>query len=109
MTFAAHSIIVRFLAPAGLELILSECTESGGRANPIAVANTVIVSGTVGGARHCADERQRPNGWPTMSGMAGSLNVHAPILASHADRDHRDPGELDGLPSVPQESALRGI
>lgn len=44
-----------------------------------------------------------------MSGMAGSLNVHAPILASHADRDHRDPGELDGLPSVPQESALRGI
>jgi glucose/arabinose dehydrogenase len=51
MTFAAHSSIVRFLALAGLALILSACTESGGGANPIAVANTVTVSGTVGGTR----------------------------------------------------------
>jgi glucose/arabinose dehydrogenase len=51
MTFAAHSIIVRSLALAGLALILSACTESGGGADPIAVANTVTVSGTVGGTR----------------------------------------------------------
>jgi glucose/arabinose dehydrogenase len=51
MTFAAHSIIVRSLALVGLGLILSACTESGGGANPIAVANTVTVSGTVGGTR----------------------------------------------------------
>jgi hypothetical protein len=46
MTFAAQGILVRFLALAGLALILSACTESGGGANPIAVANTVTVSGT---------------------------------------------------------------
>jgi glucose/arabinose dehydrogenase len=51
MAFAAHSIIVRSLALAGLALILSACTESGGGENPIAVANTVTVSGTVGGTR----------------------------------------------------------
>ena len=51
MTFAAHNIIVRSLALAGLGLILSACTESGDGANPIAVANTVTVSGTVGGTR----------------------------------------------------------
>ena len=51
MTFSAHGIIVRSLALAGLGLILSACTESGGGANPIAVANTVTVSGTVGGTR----------------------------------------------------------
>jgi glucose/arabinose dehydrogenase len=51
MIFAAHSIIVRSLALAGLALILSACTESGGGGNPIAVANTVTVSGTVGGTR----------------------------------------------------------
>lgn len=48
MAFAAHSIIVRSLALAGLVLILSACTESGGGENPIAVANTATVSGTVG-------------------------------------------------------------
>jgi hypothetical protein len=51
MTFAAHRILVRSLALAGLALILSACTESGGGENPIAVANTVTVSGTVGGTR----------------------------------------------------------
>ena len=51
MTFAAHGILVRPLALAGLALILSACTESGGGENPIAVANTVTVSGTVGGTR----------------------------------------------------------
>ena len=51
MTFAAQNIIVRSLALAGLALILSACTESGDGANPIAVANTVTVSGTVGGTR----------------------------------------------------------
>ena len=51
MTFAAHGILVRSLALAGLALILSACTESGGGENPIAVANTVTVSGTVGGTR----------------------------------------------------------
>ena len=51
MTFAAHNIIVRSLALAGLALILGACTESGDGANPIAAANTVTVSGTVGGTR----------------------------------------------------------
>ncbi len=51
MTFAAQDLLVRSLALAGLALILSACTESGGGANPIAVANTVTVSGTVGGTR----------------------------------------------------------
>jgi glucose/arabinose dehydrogenase len=51
MAFAIHNSIVRSLALAGLALILSACTESGGGANPIAVANTVTVSGTVGGTR----------------------------------------------------------
>ena len=51
MTFAAHGILVRSLALAGLALILSACTESGGGENPIAAANTVTVSGTVGGTR----------------------------------------------------------
>ena len=51
MTFAAQGILVRSLALAGLALILSACTESGGGENPIAVANTVTVSGTVGGTR----------------------------------------------------------
>ena len=51
MTFAEHGILVRSLALAGLALILSACTESGGGENPIAVANTVTVSGTVGGTR----------------------------------------------------------
>jgi glucose/arabinose dehydrogenase len=51
MTFAAHGILVRPLALAGLAFILSACTESGGGENPIAVANTVTVSGTVGGTR----------------------------------------------------------
>jgi len=46
MTFAAQGILVRFLALAGLALILSACTESGGGENPIAVANTVTGSGT---------------------------------------------------------------
>ena len=46
MTFKAHSVIVRSLAFAGLALILTACTESGGGANPVAVANTVTVSGT---------------------------------------------------------------
>lgn len=49
MTFAAHGILVRSLALAGLALILSACTESGGGENPIAVANTVTVNGTVVG------------------------------------------------------------
>jgi len=51
MIFAAHSIIVRSLALAGMGLILTACTESGGGEIPIAVANTVTVSGTVGGTR----------------------------------------------------------
>ena len=51
MPFATHSILVRSLALAGLALILSACTDSGGSANPTAVANTVTVSGTVGGTR----------------------------------------------------------
>lgn len=51
MTFKTHSVIVRFLAFAGLVLILTACTESGGGANPVGVANTVTVSGTVGGTR----------------------------------------------------------
>ena len=51
MTFAAHSIIVRSLVLAGLALFLSACTESGGGANPAISANTVTVSGTVGGTR----------------------------------------------------------
>ena len=51
MTFAIHSFVVRSLALAGLALILSACTESGGGANPIAAANTVTVNGTVGGTR----------------------------------------------------------
>ena len=46
MTFAAQGILVRFLALAGLALILRACTESGGGENPIAVANTVTGSGT---------------------------------------------------------------
>ena len=48
---AAQGILVRSIALAGLALILSACTESGGGENPIAVANTVTVSGTVGGTR----------------------------------------------------------
>lgn len=51
MIIAAHSILVRSLALAGLALILGACTESGGGADPIAAANTVTVSGTVGGTR----------------------------------------------------------
>lgn len=51
MILKAHSVIVRSLAFAGLALLLSACTESGGGANPIAVANTVTVTGTVGGTR----------------------------------------------------------
>jgi hypothetical protein len=47
MTFAAHSIIVRSPALAGPALILSACTEGEGETTPIAVANTVTVSGTV--------------------------------------------------------------
>jgi hypothetical protein len=54
MTFAAHGILVRSLALAGLALILSACTESEGGENPIAAANTVTVSGTVGGTRIAA-------------------------------------------------------
>jgi len=41
----AHSVIVRSLAFARLALLLSACTESGGG------ANTVTVTGTVGGTR----------------------------------------------------------
>jgi hypothetical protein len=48
MTVVAWSISVRSLVLAGLALILSVSTESGGGANPIAVANTVTVIGTVG-------------------------------------------------------------
>lgn len=51
MIFKAHSVIVRSLAFAGLALILTACTESGGGANPVAVAKTVTVNGTVGGTR----------------------------------------------------------
>lgn len=51
MIIASHSILVRSLALAGLALILGACTESGGGADPIAAANTVTVSGTVGGTR----------------------------------------------------------
>jgi glucose/arabinose dehydrogenase len=51
MTFAVHSFVVRSLALAGLALMLSACTESGGGANPTASANTVTVNGTVGGTR----------------------------------------------------------
>ncbi len=51
MIFKAHNVIVRSLALAGLVLFFSACTESGGGENPIAVANTVTVSGTVGGTR----------------------------------------------------------
>jgi aldose sugar dehydrogenase len=51
MILKAHSGIVRSLAFAGLALILTACTETGGGANPVAVANTVTVSGTVGGTR----------------------------------------------------------
>jgi aldose sugar dehydrogenase len=51
MIIAAHSILVRSLALAGLVLILSACTESGGGADPIVSANTVTVSGTVAGTR----------------------------------------------------------
>ena len=51
MTFPTHSILVRSLALAGLALFLSACADSGGGANPTAVANTVTVSGTVGGTR----------------------------------------------------------
>jgi hypothetical protein len=41
MTFVARSISIRSLALAGLALILSACTESGGGANSIAVSGTV--------------------------------------------------------------------
>lgn len=51
MIITAHSILVRSLALAGLALMLGACTESGGGADPIAAANTVTVSGTVGGTR----------------------------------------------------------
>ncbi|HSA61268.1 MAG TPA: PQQ-dependent sugar dehydrogenase [Nitrospiraceae bacterium] len=51
MIFAAHSIIVRSLASAGLALILAACTDSGGGSNQIAATSTVTVSGTVGGTR----------------------------------------------------------
>lgn len=51
MIIAAHSILVRSLVLAGLALMLSACPESGGGSDPIAAANTVTVSGTVGGTR----------------------------------------------------------
>ncbi|HSQ92363.1 MAG TPA: PQQ-dependent sugar dehydrogenase [Nitrospiraceae bacterium] len=51
MIITAHSILVRSLALARLALMLGSCTESGGGADPIAAANTVTVSGTVGGTR----------------------------------------------------------
>jgi glucose/arabinose dehydrogenase len=51
MIIAAHSILVRSLALAGLVFILSACTESGDGANTVVAANTVTVSGTVGGTR----------------------------------------------------------
>ena len=53
MTFAAHSIIVRSLALAGLALILSACTDSGsggGGTTPTAQTG-VSISGTVSGTR----------------------------------------------------------
>ena len=53
MTFAAHSIIVRSLALAGLALILSACIDSGsggGGATPTAQTG-VSISGTVSGTR----------------------------------------------------------
>ncbi|HKQ35893.1 MAG TPA: PQQ-dependent sugar dehydrogenase [Nitrospiraceae bacterium] len=51
MIIAAHRILIRSLALAGLALMLSACPESGGGSDPIAAANTVTVSGTVGGTR----------------------------------------------------------
>ena len=51
MAFVTSNTIVRSLALAGLVLILSACTESGDGANPVVAANTVTVSGTVGGTR----------------------------------------------------------
>lgn len=51
MNFAAQGSILRYLALAGLVLMHSACTDSGSGADPIAVANTVTVSGTVGGTR----------------------------------------------------------
>ena len=51
MNFAPHSTLVRSLILAGLALIFSACTESGGGANGVTSANTVTVSGTVGGTR----------------------------------------------------------
>lgn len=51
MIFAAPHILVRSFALAGLALILSACTESGGGSNNVASANMVTVTGTVGGTR----------------------------------------------------------
>jgi aldose sugar dehydrogenase len=51
MIFKAHNVIVRSFAFAGLVFFLSACTESGDGENQIAAANTVTVSGTVGGTR----------------------------------------------------------
>ena len=51
MIFAPHSLIIRSLALAGLALMFSACTESGGGSNGATSASTVAVSGTVGGTR----------------------------------------------------------
>jgi hypothetical protein len=85
MTFAEHGILVRSLALAGLALILSACTESGGGENPIAVANTVTVSGTVGGTRIVA-----MNDNDNLLFVDLSSDRIRRIVLSGADRTHPD-------------------
>ena len=52
MAFAAHSIIVRSLAFAGLVLFLSACTDSGSGGGTTPTAQTgASISGTVSGTR----------------------------------------------------------
>jgi hypothetical protein len=54
MTFAAHGILVRSLALAGLALILSACTESGGGTSIVAMNdndNLLFVDFSSGGIR----------------------------------------------------------
>lgn len=51
MTFAGYSLLVRSFTLAGLTLILGACMDSGGGASPTTQANSVTISGTVGGTR----------------------------------------------------------
>jgi hypothetical protein len=51
MAFAGYSLLVRSFALAGLTLILGACMDSGSGASPTTQANSVTISGTVGGTR----------------------------------------------------------